>query len=101
MSNNGLLVQQQGVSEGSSKNVERCASYLNYRGLIDDRNNRYEGGKMKRLHSQRGKERAQGELCYTGHGVKYKVQSVARGVQSARQVGWRRQNLLRFSEGGF
>ena len=44
------------------KNVEQYADYSNYRSIIDNRNNRYEGGKMKILLSQRGEEKMQGEL---------------------------------------
>ena len=62
MSNDSLLVRQQGVSEEGSKGVEPYTNYSNYRNLIDDRNNRYKGGEVRILLRQRGKEIAQGEL---------------------------------------
>ena len=62
VSNNSLLVWQQGVSEEDSKNVEQYADYSNYGSLIDDRNDRYERGEMKILLCQRGEEKTQGEL---------------------------------------
>ena len=69
-SNNSLLAQQQGVSEEDSKNVEQYMNYSNYRSLIDDRNNRYKGGEMGILLSQKGKEKTQGELGYVKWSVR-------------------------------
>ena len=62
MSNNSLLAQQQGVSEEGSKGAEQYMNYLNYGSLINDRNNRYEGGEARILLSQRGEEKALGKL---------------------------------------
>ena len=67
MSNNSLLVQQQGVSEEGSEGVEQYMNYSNYRSLINDRNDRYEGGEARILLSQRGEEKALGELGCTRH----------------------------------
>ena len=65
VSNDSLLVRQQGVSEEDSKNVEQYVDYSNYGSLIDNRNDRYERGKTKILLSQRGEEKMQGELGCT------------------------------------
>ena len=62
MSNNSLLVRQQGVLEEGSKGAEQYANYSNYGSLINDRNNRYEGGKARILLSQRGKGKVLHEL---------------------------------------
>ena len=51
--------------------MEQCVNYLNYGSLIDNRNYRYEGGETKRLQSQRGEGRAQGELHCTKKSVKH------------------------------
>ena len=37
-------------------------NYSNYVSLVEDRDDRYKGGKMEILLSQRGKEKTQGEL---------------------------------------
>ena len=42
--------------------MEQYVNYSNYGNLIDNRNDRYEGGEMEILLSQRGKEKLQGEL---------------------------------------
>ena len=81
MSNDSLLVQQRGVSEEGSKGVEQYANYSNYGSLIDDRNDRYEGCKARILLSQRGEEKALGEL---GCVKQSEVQDTVRGVQSVR-----------------
>ena len=62
VSNNSLLAWQWGVSEEGSKGVEQYVNCSNYRSLIDDRNERYEGGKTRILLSQRGEEKALGKL---------------------------------------
>ena len=41
VSNNSLLVQQQGVSEEGNKGVEQYVNYSNYGGLIFNRNDGY------------------------------------------------------------
>ena len=46
MSNDSLLAQQQGVSEGS-EGEEQYVNYSSYGNLIDDRNDRYEGSKAR------------------------------------------------------
>ena len=61
VSNDSLLAWQWGVSEGS-EGVEQYVNYSNYGNLIGDRNNRYEGSEVRILLSQRGKEKALGEL---------------------------------------
>ena len=47
--------------------MEQYMNYSNYRSLINDRNDRYEGGEARILLSQRGEEKALGELGCTRH----------------------------------
>ena len=56
VSNNSLLARQWGVPKEGSKGMKQYTNYSNYRSLINNRNNRYEGGKARILPSQRAKE---------------------------------------------
>ena len=76
-------------------------NYSNYRSLIDDRNNRYEGGKARILLSQRGKEKVLGELGCARHSersMKCKVGRLERTklIEVFREVfkTWSREGKL-------
>ena len=68
------------------KNVEQYADYSNYRSIIDNRNNRYEGGEMKILLSQRGEEKMQGELGCMKRSVRCGERSTKHEVSESERM---------------
>ena len=66
--------------------MEQYVNYSNYRSLIYDRNDRYKGGEARILLSQRGEERALGELGHVKRSTRCGKRSTKREVSRLERM---------------